>query len=59
VLDAAAYADANALWVGTKAKVFVQNGPVGALGRSGELTSWIDVYRTKTGFVHGAPGSPS
>jgi len=56
VLDAAAYADEAGLWVGNKAKVFVENGPVGALGNTGELTSWINVYRTKTGFVHGAPG---
>jgi hypothetical protein len=56
-LDAAAYADEEGLWVGNKAKVFVENGPVGVLGNTGEPTSWINVYRTKTGFVHGAPGS--
>lgn len=57
VLDAAAYADDAGLWVGNKAKVFVENGPVGALGTTGELTNWINVYRTRTGFVHGSPGS--
>ena len=57
VLDAAAYADEAGLWVGNKAKVFVEDGPVGVIGRTGELTSWINVYRTRTGMVHGAPGS--
>jgi hypothetical protein len=56
VLDAAAYADEAGLWVGNKAKVFVENGPVGVLGETGELTHWLNVYRTETGFVHGAPG---
>jgi len=42
--------------IGSKAKVFVENGPVGALGNTGELTSWVNVYRTKIRFVHGAPG---
>ncbi|WP_166665506.1 polymorphic toxin-type HINT domain-containing protein [Kribbella caucasensis] len=61
VLDAAAYADAYKLWnkAGTKAKVYVENGPVGVLGRTGELTDWINVYRDpKSNFVHGSPGSP-
>jgi hypothetical protein len=58
VLDATAYADTHSLWIGNKAKVPVVNGVVGVLGNSGELTSWINVYRTRTGFVHGAPGSP-
>ncbi|MCP4548384.1 MAG: RHS repeat-associated core domain-containing protein, partial [bacterium] len=56
VLDAAAYADEAGLWVRNKAKVFVENEPVGVLGDTGELTHWINVYRTKTGFVHGTPG---
>jgi hypothetical protein len=58
VLDAAAYADREGLWIGSKAKVFILNGPVGVLGDSGGLTDWLNVYRTRTGFVHGAPGSP-
>ena len=58
VLDAAAFADKAGLWAGNTAKVFVQNGPVGALGRSGNLTNWINVYRTRAGLVHGAPGNP-
>ncbi len=58
VLEAAAYADENGLWVGNKAKVFVENGPVGVLGSNGQLTDWINIYRTQTGFVHGAPGTP-
>lgn len=57
VLDAAHHADAYNLWEGNKAKVFVQNGPVGILGRSGELTEWINIYRTDKGIVHGSPGS--
>jgi hypothetical protein len=55
-LDAAAYADANGLWVGAKAKVPATNGTVGVLGRTGEPTEWINVYRNANGFVHGAPG---
>ena len=55
-LDAAAYADEAGLWVGSKAKVYIENGPVGVLGKTGEPTNWINIYRTKTGFIHGAPG---
>jgi len=59
VLDAAHHADAYNLWENNKAKVFVQqNGPAGILGRSGELTDWINVYRTNKGIIHGSPGSP-
>ena len=58
VLDAAAYADQNGLWQGSKAKVPVSNGPVGVHGGTGELTSTINVYRNRNGFIHGAPGSP-
>jgi len=57
VLDAAAKADAEGLWVGSKAKV-PANTNVGALASTGELTDWINVYRTSTGFVHGSPGTP-
>jgi hypothetical protein len=56
VLDAAAFADKANLWVGNQAKVFVQNGPIGVLARSGQLTHWINVYRTQTRMVHGSPG---
>lgn len=56
VLDAAAKADAEGLWVGNKAKVQAST-EIGALGGSGELTNYINVYRTKTGFVHGSPGN--
>lgn len=45
-LKAAQYADANNLWVGNKAKVFVSNGPIGVVGRTGELTSWMTVTRS-------------
>lgn len=58
VLDAAAYADEAGLWVGNKAKVLVNNGPVGVHGGSGQLTNYVNVYRTKGGYVHGAPGRP-
>jgi RHS repeat-associated protein len=58
VLDAADVADENGLWDAQgKAKVQA-NGYIGALGRTGELTDWINVYRTSTGFIHGSPGSP-
>lgn len=57
VLDAAAYADEAGLWVGKKAKVFIEDGPVGALGVNGQPTHWINVYRTNTGFVHRSPGT--
>jgi len=26
--------------------------------KKGELTNYINVYRTKTGYVHGCPGNP-
>jgi hypothetical protein len=58
VLDAAHHADAYNLWVDNKAKVFIRNGPVGILGHSGELTDWINIYRTNKGMIHGSPGSP-
>jgi RHS repeat-associated protein len=57
VLDAAAYADEAGLWFGNKAKV-VLDTPIGVHGQTGELTNVINIYRTKTGFVHGAPGTP-
>ena len=66
VLDASAYADEYGLWeprsgnvndFPDKAKVFVENGPVGVTG-DGQLTNYINIYRTKTGFVHGCPGNP-
>lgn len=57
VLDAAAYADYAGLWVGNKAKVPVVNGPIGWTGKTGAPTNYINVYRTKTGYVHGAPGN--
>ena len=66
VLDASVYADEFNLWRAEsvnstgfkyKAKNFVENGPVGVTG-NGELTNYINVYRTKTGFVHGCPGNP-
>lgn len=57
-LDAADYADANDLWdaQGKKAKVTVNNGPIGYLG-DGTPTSTINVYRRRNGMIHGSPGS--
>ncbi|MGW1767543.1 RHS repeat domain-containing protein [Streptomyces sp. NPDC002073] len=55
-LDAAAYADAHDLWVGNKAKVYTTNGPVGVVGRTGELTRYINIYRNARGAIHGSPG---
>lgn len=57
VLDAAACADEVGLWIGNKAKVFVEGGTLGAIGRTGELTSWINVHVSRMGMVHGVPGS--
>lgn len=39
-----------------KAKVYIENGPVGVTG-IGKLTNYINVYRKKTGTVHGIPGN--
>ncbi|WP_234382011.1 RHS repeat domain-containing protein [Streptomyces sp. XY332] len=55
-LDAAAYADANNLWVGDKAKIYVNNGHVGVIGRTGERTQYVNVYRNSRGGIHGSPG---
>ncbi|MDT3440628.1 hypothetical protein [Pseudofrankia sp. BMG5.37] len=56
-LDAAAYADAAGLWVGNKARVFIDNGPVGVRGQTGELTSWIQVTRHGQ-TLHSWPSRP-
>ena len=61
VLDAAAYADREGIWGGVgkyKAKVQIISGPIGVLAGTGELTDYVNVYRTKSGFVHGSPGTP-
>lgn len=56
-LDAARYADKHNLWnAQNKAKVTVNNGPVGYLG-DGTPTSTINVYRNSNGMIHGSPGS--
>ena len=61
-LSAAHYADDYALWVKVgdawQAKVFITNGPVGVLGRSGVLTNWVTVTRTRSNFIHAWPSSP-
>src|SRR5262249_45416040 len=56
-LDAAAYADEAGLWVGNKAKI-VLDRPIGVHGGSGTPTNVINVYRTDSGYVHAAPGTP-
>ncbi|MET7652839.1 hypothetical protein [Streptomyces sp. NPDC005486] len=56
VLDAAAHADAYGMWIGNKVKVYVESGPVGIVGRAGELTSYINIYRNSNKTVHGSPG---
>jgi hypothetical protein len=58
VLDASAYADDAGLWVNNRAKVRVETGPVGILGESGQPTNWVNLYRTRSGRVHGSPGRP-
>jgi RHS repeat-associated protein len=55
VLEAAAKADKAGLWVNNQAKVFIENGPIGIVGKTGELTNWVNVTRTNTGWVHGWP----
>ena len=66
VLDASAYADAKNLWepslgnlgdFANKVKVLVTNGYVGVTGK-GELTIYVNMYRTKTGYIHGCPRNP-
>lgn len=57
VLDAAAYADKANLWVGNKAKV-VFDRPIGVHGETGQPTNVLNIYKTDSGFIHAAPGSP-
>ncbi|XXX76946.1 hypothetical protein WMF30_55795 [Sorangium sp. So ce134] len=60
VLDAAAYADEANLWTasnGRKARV-VFDDFIGVHYKTGQRTNILNLYRTDTGFVHGAPGSP-
>ncbi|MCK6592809.1 MAG: RHS domain-containing protein, partial [Polyangiaceae bacterium] len=57
VLDAAAYADEVRLWVGNKAKIVLDDF-IGVHARTGERTHALNIYRTDSGFIHGAPGSP-
>ncbi len=56
-LDVAAYADDNMAWVGNKAKVIIDDF-IGVHAGTGQRTRVMNVYRTDSGFVHGAPGSP-
>lgn len=56
VLDGAAYADRYDLWFDNKAKVRVTNGIIGYTG-NGTPTTWLNIYRTNSGFVHGSPGN--
>ncbi|MCK2214920.1 DUF6531 domain-containing protein [Actinomadura sp. ATCC 31491] len=57
-LDAAAFADANNLWVLNKARVLVTNGPIGVHARTGHLTDWITVTRSGK-KIHAWPMLPS
>lgn len=41
-----------------QAKIPIANENVGVIGKAGELTNWIGVTRTNTGFVHGWPSLP-
>ena len=56
-LDAAAYADKAGLWIGNKAKVKF-DGPIGVHAGTGKPTSVLNLYRSSTGHVHSAPGTP-
>lgn len=55
--DAAAYADANKLWVNNKAKIYVTDGYIGVTG-SGEPTRYITVSKTDSGYIHAWPSNP-
>ena len=57
VLDGAAYADDAGLWVGNKAQIILDR-PIGVHGTSGGLTNVLNIYRSKNGYIHAAPGSP-
>lgn len=56
-LDAAAFADDAGLWAGSKAKVELSDF-IGVHARTGERTTVLNLYRTRTRAVHGAPGTP-
>jgi hypothetical protein len=56
-LDAAANADQSGRWEGHKAKVRFDR-PIGIDARTGELTCVLNVYRTRSGYIHASPGSP-
>ena len=65
LLDAAQYADENGLWQAPnfdQATVYVTNGPVGIIGRTGELTNWLTVSRALGSrvfhWIHGWPSGP-
>ncbi|KYF59822.1 hypothetical protein BE04_50915 [Sorangium cellulosum] len=57
VLDAAAYADDANLWHRNKA-VIVFDDFIGVHGKTGQRTNVLNLYRTETGLIHGAPGTP-
>jgi hypothetical protein len=41
VLKAASYAERHGLFVGNKATVYIKNGPIGVVGRTGQLTNYL------------------
>ncbi|XXY17781.1 hypothetical protein WME88_57100 [Sorangium sp. So ce216] len=57
VLDAAAHADDANLWSRNKA-VIVFDDFIGVHARTGQRTNVLNLYRTETGLIHDAPGSP-
>lgn len=57
VQKATQHADDHGLWDDDgKAKVFVENGPIGVAEKTGKLTSWANIYRRVNGTIHATPG---
>jgi RHS repeat-associated protein len=56
VLNAAKFADEYGLWKENRAKVLIENGPIGVLGKTGKLTSILNLYKNNNRHIHGSPG---
>jgi hypothetical protein len=55
VLDAAEYADQNALWNQQNQAMMDTGQTVGTVNPAGTSTTWIKVVRTASGILHGWP----
>jgi hypothetical protein len=64
VLDAAKIADEQGLWKATSPGAFPSVAKVlwpeevGVTGETQQRTNWINLYRKKSGTLHGSPGNP-